>query len=83
MIRKIIESKDQVRFDRAHFKEYGDYSLKFEVVYWIQNPDYNVYMDTQQSINLDIFKHFKGAGIEFAYPTQTLLLQRPISVPSG
>lgn len=83
MIYKIIESKAQVRFDRAHFKEYGDYSLKFEVVYWIQNPDYNVYMDTQQSINLDIFKHFNEAGVEFAYPTQTLLLQRPISVSTG
>ena len=83
MICKIIENQAQVRFDRAHFKEYGDYSLKFEVVYWIQNPDYNVYMDTQQSINLDIFKHFKEAGVEFAYPTQTLLLQSPISVSSG
>ncbi len=76
MIRNIIESKAQVRFDRAHFKEYGDYSLKFEIVYWVQGPDYNVYMDIQQSINLDIYKQFQDAGIEFAYPTQTLLLQR-------
>jgi small-conductance mechanosensitive channel len=80
MICKIIESKAQVRFDRAHFKEYGDYSLKYEVVYWIQNPDYNFYMDTQQSINIDIFKQFKEAGIEFAYPTQTLLLQSSMGV---
>lgn len=80
MIRKIIESNAQVRFDRAHFKEYGDYSLIFEVVYWIQNPDYNVYMDIQQSINLDIFKQFKEAGIDFAYPTQTLMLQQPVGV---
>ena len=83
MIHKIIESKGQVRFDRAHFKEYGDYSLKFEVVYWIQNPDYNVYMDIQQAINLDIFKQFHEAGIEFAYPTQTLLLQPQMNVPTG
>jgi small-conductance mechanosensitive channel len=75
MIRDIIESQTQVRFDRAHFKEYGDYSLKFEVVYWVQNPDYNIYMDIQQAINLDIYKQFQDAGIEFAYPTQTLLLQ--------
>jgi small-conductance mechanosensitive channel len=77
MIYEIINSKAQVRFDRAHFKEYGDYSLKFEVVYWIQSPDYNLYMDIQQAINLDIFKQFNEAGIEFAYPTQTLLLQGP------
>jgi len=83
MISSIIESKTQVRFDRAHFKEYGDYSLKFEVVYWVQGPDYNVYMDIQQAINLDIYKQFQDEGIEFAYPTQTLLLQRRMNVPTG
>ena len=83
MIRNIIESKEPVRFDRAHFKEYGDYSLKFEVVYWVQGPDYNVYMDIQQEINLDIYKQFQDAGIEFAFPTQTLLLQPQMSDPTN
>jgi len=83
MIQKIIESKAQVRFDRAHFKEYGDYSLKFEVVYWVHSPDYNVYMDIQQAINLDIYEQFHEAGIEFAYPTQTLLLQGQMGDSTG
>lgn len=81
MIRSIIESQSQVRFDRAHFKEYGAYSLNFEIVYWIQNSDYNVYMDTQQSINFSIFKQFKEKEIEFAYPTQTLFIQNDLSSP--
>ena len=76
MIRKAVESNSPTRFDRAHFKEYGDFALKFEVVYWIQDPDYTVYMDIQQAINLDLHKQFAEAGIEFAYPTQTLLLQK-------
>lgn len=80
MIRQAIEKNTQVRFDRAHFKEYGDYALKFEVVYWINNPDYTVYMDIQQAINLDIFRQFSDSGIEFAYPTQTLLMSRADSV---
>ena len=73
MIRKAVESNAQVRFDRAHFKAFGDYALLFEVVYWIQNPDFTIYMDIQQAINLDIFKQFSDAGIAFAYPTQTLI----------
>jgi small-conductance mechanosensitive channel len=76
IIRTAVESNSQARFDRAHFKEYGDFSLKFEVVYWIHDPDYTVYMDIQQAINLDIFKQFSEAGIEFAYPTQTLIVQK-------
>lgn len=79
MIQGIIESHSQVRFDRAHFKEYGAYSLNFEIVYWIQDPDYNVYMDIQQAINLSIFKQFKEKGIQFAYPTQTLLIEKDFS----
>jgi small-conductance mechanosensitive channel len=79
MIQSIIESHSQARFDRAHFKEYGAYSLNFEIVYWIQDPDYNVYMDIQQAINLSIFRQFKEKGIQFAYPTQTLLIEKDFS----
>ena len=79
MIQSIIENQSQVRFDRAHFKEYGAYSLNFEIVYWIHNPDYNVYMDIQQAINLSIFKQFKEQGIQFAYPTQTLFVGNDLS----
>ena len=75
MIREIIESHEQTRFDRAHFKEYGDFSLNFEVVYYVKNPDYNVYMDTQQDINLAIHRRFQKEGIEFAFPTQTLYVK--------
>jgi len=81
MIRNAVEKNSNVRFDRAHFKAFGDFALQFEVVYWIQNPDYNVYMDIQQAINLDIMKQFDEAGISFAYPTQTILMQ-PTDNPS-
>ena len=53
------------------------YSLNFEIVYWVLNPDYNIYMDIQQAINLQIYKHFDQEGIEFAYPTQSLFLRGP------
>jgi len=75
-IKTIIEKEEQVRFDRAHFKGYGDFSLNFEIVFWVKSPDYNVYMDIQQRINLEIFKKFQEENIEFAYPTQTLFVNR-------
>lgn len=57
------------RLDRAHFKSFGDYALQFEVVYFIDSPDFNTYMDTQQAINLRLFRRFAAEGINFAYPT--------------
>ena len=74
IIQNIIETQGQTRFDRTHFKDYGPYSLNFEIVYWVENPDYNLYMDIQQKINLEIFKQFEDEKIEFAYPSQTLYI---------
>jgi len=75
-IRDIIEGQPQARFDRAHFKGFGSSSLDFEIVYWVTSPDYNLYMDIQQAINLALFRRLQSEGIEFAYPTQTLFLER-------
>lgn len=75
MVRKIVESQPNTRFDRAHFKEYGDFALIFEVVYYVLVADYNVYMDTQQAINLELYRRFREEGIEFAYPTQTVYVR--------
>jgi small-conductance mechanosensitive channel len=74
MIKDIVDAQKQARFDRAHFKSYGDFSLNIESVYYVLMPDYNIYMDVQQAINLALFKKFSEEGIDFAYPTQTLYL---------
>jgi small-conductance mechanosensitive channel len=74
LIRESVELQPEIRFDRAHFKEYGDFSINFETVYYVLSRDYNQYMNTQQAINLAIHERFEGEGIEFAYPTQTLHL---------
>ncbi len=74
MVREAIAAQPRTRFDRAHFKEYGDSALAFEAVYYVLDPDYNVYMDTQQAVNLALFRRFQDEGIEFAYPTRTVHL---------
>lgn len=76
MLQKIIEQQEHTRFDRAHFKEFGDFSLNFEIVYWLDDSDYKLYMETQQKINLQIFEQFKQNQIEFAYPTQTVIVDK-------
>jgi len=76
IVSDIIREQANARFDRVHFKEYGDSSLNYEVVYYVETPDYNMYMDIQQAINLEMFRRFQEESIEFAYPTQTLFIQQ-------
>lgn len=77
LVREIIGRDERARFDRAHFAAFGDSSYDFEFVFYALSPDYNLYMDVQQAINLAIVRAFEEEGIEFAYPTRTLFLQRP------
>ena len=74
LVREAVEAQQDVRFDRAHFKSFGAFSLDFEVVYTMLVADYTAYMDTQQAINLQLYRRFEEAGIAFAFPTQTLML---------
>ncbi len=76
LIRGIVESESTTRFDRAHFQQFGDFSLDYEIVYFVLDPDYNKYMDIQQSINLRLFEAFENEKIAFAFPTQVVQLQR-------
>ncbi|HOG48186.1 MAG TPA: mechanosensitive ion channel family protein [Anaerolineae bacterium] len=76
LIREIIEAQPLARFDRAHFQAYGDLALLFETVYYMRTPDYAAYMDTQQAINLAIFRRFAEEGIAFARPAQMLYVSK-------
>jgi small-conductance mechanosensitive channel len=72
IVKNIITSRSELQFDRGHFSGYGDFSLNFEFVYFVNSSEYNVYMDNQQAIYLDIFAAFESKKIDFAFPTQTL-----------
>ena len=76
MIKRVVEEHQTARFDRAHLQSFGDFALVFETVFYVLSPDYNVYMDLQQSINFRLMEEFQKAGIEFAYPTQQLYVTK-------
>lgn len=78
LIRDVVESVtvvEGVMFDRCHFKEFGDFSLNFETVYFVPLNDYKAALDVQQEVNRNIFRVFNERGIEFAFPTQTVYYQ--------
>ena len=82
MVEDIITDVGLARFDRCHFFSYGDSSLDFEIVYHVQDRDYNLFMDIQQEINLKLFEKFETEGIEFAFPTRvTYQIRLPDETP--
>ena len=76
IVQGIVEKQEDVTFDRCHFVSYGESALLFETVYHVESPEYPVYMNAKQAVNLALFKQFEQKGISFAYPTQTLFVKK-------
>lgn len=76
IVQKIIEETPDIEFSRCHFATFGDFSLNYETVYFVTTGDYEKYMDAQQRLNLEIYEAFAKEGIEFAYPTQEVILRK-------
>lgn len=74
MVREIVESREQLRFDRAHLMRLGESSLDFEAVWFVLSSDMVLHMDLQQEVLLDLLRRFEADGIEIAYPTRTLII---------
>ena len=80
IVEDVVRAQALARFDRAHFARFGDSSLDYEVVYWMKDPDYTKYMDTQQAINIALMRAFAKEDIGFAYPTRSLFVEAPVKV---
>lgn len=76
LVKQLIEEAGNTVFDRAHFMKYGEYSLIFEVVYYVLSSDYISYADIQHQFNLNLMREFKARNINFAIPTQNLYLHQ-------
>ena len=80
IVRRVIEAQPEVKFDRAHFTSFGESSLDYVVVYIMQTANYGTYMDTQQTVNIALMREFAAIGVEFAFPTRTVVLATPPEV---
>ena len=81
VMRGIVESQSPVKFDRSHVAAFTDSTIRIETVYLVLDPDYNRHMDIQQAVLLGALRAFAARGVEFAYPTRTLLIAAPSSSP--
>lgn len=62
----------------VRIRNFGDSGIDWEVKYWL--IDYSKYNDTDALIRQRIWYAFKRAGINFAFPTRTLHIERRTQV---
>lgn len=79
VVRAAIETQGLVRFDRSHWLSFTDAGFVFENVYYVLSPEYDLYMDIQQAVNLAIVEGLRARGIELAGPPLTVNVTGPTS----
>lgn len=57
----------------AVFSEFAPYSMNLKFIFWVK-PTGDV-METPSEVNFEILKEFNSAGLQFAFPTQTILVE--------
>ena len=75
LVTQIFSNLEGVSLDRIHLSDFGDSSINFELVYWVESSEYYTHMEIKQKVLLDIFDAFVKEGIDFAYPTQSIFLE--------
>lgn len=71
MLKEIVANNDKVEDEPLiSFNNWGDFAMGILFIYYIKHPD--DILDAQTEINMAILRQFNDAGLEFAYPTQTI-----------
>jgi small-conductance mechanosensitive channel len=77
ILESIILAQKPVKFDRSHVASFTESAVRIETVYFVLDPDYKVYMDIQQAINLEILRRFNAEQLKFALPSRTVYHEGP------
>jgi len=81
IIKEVLANVPEVNTDpdkapRVYFSDFNDWSLNIYMSYWVKPPDYWVYHEVNERVNLEIMKRFEAEKIEFAFPSQTLYVKK-------
>jgi small-conductance mechanosensitive channel/CRP-like cAMP-binding protein len=83
VVRNAIRETENVRREPKpviRIRNLSDFAVDYEIKYWAE--DYVLQNDTDAILRQRIWYAFKRAGLSFAYPTQTLYIERPQAVAS-
>ncbi|MBN2061132.1 MAG: mechanosensitive ion channel family protein [Deltaproteobacteria bacterium] len=89
IIKELLDNHEGMNKDlppRVFFNEFNSDSLNIMVIYYYHPPDYWKYVAFSEKFNKELFRRFQKAGIDFAFPTQTIYLAgdpaRPLNIGS-
>ena len=60
----------------VHFTDFSSSSLNILVLYFVMSNEYEIMVEVQEEVNIEIMAIIENHGCEFAFPTQTIYVQK-------
>jgi small-conductance mechanosensitive channel len=73
----IIEAKQKVKLDHVSLTKVDQDFIEYDIVYNLTDPDYSLYLETQQAVLLEAMQLCRELGISTAPRAQQLVLSDP------
>lgn len=85
ILREVVESQPDCKFDRACMTGFGNSNLLFQLIYFVlqKHEDIRGFMITRSNVNIAIMDRFNQDGINMAYPTEHVLLTSEPAQPTA
>lgn len=80
ILEQILKMRADVQSHQIFLKNLAAYSLDLEVIFWARYALSSEYNELMGQVQMEIKRQFDEAKIEFAFPTQTLLVNPPSQV---
>lgn len=74
-VKQFIDEDSLLRFERCHLMNFDEASLKYEIVFWVKDPDFNKYFDSQQALMLKMLRKFDAEGVSFSMGARPFIMQ--------
>lgn len=75
IVNSIFRAHEKTKDLWTSFNKFADWSLNLQVVHWWNGTDYKAYLDGMHALNRELKRRFDEAGLDFAFPTQTVHFQ--------
>ncbi len=77
-LRNLLKEDEMAEHNGAnvHFTSFGDSSLNIDMIFFIKTTDYSKFLQSRQNINVKVMKVVEELGLDFAFPSTTVYLEK-------
>lgn len=76
MIREVVEDIPNTRFARSAMTAVGETTIDFETIYYLTDPSYQIYVDAQQAVMLELMRRLRAEDIRLAVQLEAAVREK-------